>query len=93
MSSSKTSRRSSSSTSSAKTSVTNPVLVASSLGLANTSWLKVGDGGWSGTVRLDGRELVIEELASSWRASDETGQLVTRKSLEAVLEAVLKGAQ
>lgn len=76
----------------AQTSVTNPVQVASSLGLGNNSWLKIGDGNWSGTVRLDGdAELVVEELASSWKVTDETGRTVTRRTLVLVLEAALKG--
>lgn len=74
--------------SSAKTSVTSPLGVASSAGISSSGWLKVGDGLWRGWIALpNGIELEIEELKASWRClNDET----SAPSLEQLLAKLLK---
>jgi hypothetical protein len=76
-----------SSSTSAQTSVTDPLTVASSLGISSSGWLKVGELAWRGHVVIDGSELEIEQLASSWRCvTDGT----SRATLKGLLEALLK---
>jgi len=73
----------------AQTSV-QPVEVASAAGARRSSWMKYGDGPWSGTVvRKDGVKLTVEEqllkTRTSWKVTDETGKSTTGVDLAVAL--------
>ena len=92
---------SSSSSGPAQTSVTNPPApapppfrpteAAHAAGGCGSSFRKLGDGPWIGTVfTAGGGELTVEELASGWKVSDETGKSWSGRQLEQLLTRVLK---
>lgn len=77
---------------SAKTSVGAfmPTEIASSAGGRSSSWHKLGDGPWTGTVVAEGgAELQVEELASGWKVTDESGRSTTGRDLEQLLAKVI----
>ena len=74
----------------AKTSVTDPTGLASSLGAARSSWWKLGDGPWYGTVvDAHGMEHEIEELAANWRSVSLNQTVFTAKTVELLLKKIL----
>ena len=84
---------SSSSSGPAQTSMTNPFRpteAAHAAGGCGSSFRKLGDGPWIGTVfTADGGELTVEELASGWKVTDETGKSWSGRQLEQLLKRVL----
>ena len=63
---------------------------AHAAGGCGSSFRKLGDGPWIGTVfTADGGELTVEELASGWKVTDETGKSWTGRQLEQLLKRVL----
>ncbi len=91
---------SSSSSGAAETSVTEPAApapppfrpteAAHAAGGCGSSFRKLGDGPWIGTVfTADGGELTVEELASGWKVTDETGKSWSGRQLEQLLKRVL----
>jgi hypothetical protein len=87
----------SSSSGAAQTSVTEPAPppfrpteAAHAAGGCGSSFRKLGDGPWIGTVfTADGGELTVEELASGWKVTDETGKSWSGRQLEQLLKRVL----
>ena len=77
----------------AQTSVTNPFRpteAAHAAGGCGSSFRKLGDGPWIGTVfTADGGELTVEELASGWKVTDETDKVYSGRQLEQLLKRVL----
>jgi hypothetical protein len=72
----------------------NPTHVASELGAQRSSWHRLGDGPWFGTVvDAGGLEWEFEELRSarSWRATSSAAQTFNASSLEQLLHKVLDG--
>lgn len=71
-----------------------PVQEALAAGIRTSSWHRLGGGPWSGTVYLPGEgtgsaELAVEELASSWKVTDETGKTSSGKELGPLLKKAL----
>jgi hypothetical protein len=67
-----------------------PAEVAHRAGGCGSSFRKLGDGPWIGTVfTTDGGELTVEEMASGWKVTDETGKVSSGRQLEQLLKRVL----
>lgn len=67
-----------------------PVKLAADAGAERSSWHKLGDGPWFGTVvDTGGIEWEVEQLSTSWRATSSTAVAVTGKTLEQLLKKVL----
>jgi hypothetical protein len=67
-----------------------PTEIASAAGGRGSSWHKLGEGPWTGTVFTeDGAELAVEEMASQWKVIDETGTAHQGRDLEQLLRRVL----
>ena len=59
-----------------------PTDVCAGLGLKKATFRKLGDGPWAGTIETDGRCFEVEQLASKWTVTDETGHVVSGPSLD-----------
>jgi hypothetical protein len=67
-----------------------PTEAAHAAGGCGSSFRKLGDGPWIGTVfTADGGELTVEELASGWKVTDETNKVYSGRQLEQLLKRVL----
>jgi hypothetical protein len=69
-----------------------PVQVALSAGAKSSSWLRLGDGRWSGSVIDDrDREHLIDEVAGPrWRSTRETdGKKTEAPTLKTLLGRIL----
>ncbi len=76
-----------------------PMAAARAAGARRQSWLKVGDGMWTGDIWRSGNgsgngngdpDLVVEELATSWKVTDVyAGTSSSGRDLVKLLKAVL----
>lgn len=69
-----------------------PAQEVSFLDNINSTWSRLGEGPWTGTVtrRSDRATWVVEELATSWKVTDETGRSSTGRDLLQLLERLTK---
>jgi hypothetical protein len=80
-------------TKTAQTSVQMPAELAGRAGCTGSSWLRVGDGNWTGTIYFGSDETAqVVELAASWRAvllSASGAKTVEARTLEGLVTKVI----